>query len=123
MAERQNTAVLPAGSCGKTVEVKASGGSNPSLSAGKGSDLSGPFMFYTYILRSLKDGGYYFGYCSDMRERLNRHNAGKVRSTKARTPFLLHYHEEFNTKSEAFKREMFFKSFDGRQWLKLKDIL
>jgi putative endonuclease len=80
-------------------------------------------MFYTYILRSLKDGGYYFGHCSDMQERLNKHNSGKVRSTKARTPFLLHYNEEFQTKSEAFKREMFFKSLEGRQWLKIRNII
>ena len=33
MAERSNAAVLPTGSFGKTVEVQASGGSNPSLSA------------------------------------------------------------------------------------------
>ena len=76
-------------------------------------------MYHTYILKSLSDGCYYFGHCSNVQERLKRHNAGKVRSTKARTPFMIHYVEEFQTKSAAYQREMFFKSFEGRQWLRL----
>jgi putative endonuclease len=74
-------------------------------------------MFYTYILKSIKDHGYYFGHCSDLDARLRTHNNGKVRSTKGRRPFIIHYFETFQTKSEAFKREMFFKTVLGRQWL------
>ena len=80
-------------------------------------------MFTTYILRSEKDNGYYFGHCHDLKIRLSRHNSGKVRSTKSRIPFIVHYTEFFNTKSEAYRREMFFKSFEGRQWLKGKGII
>ncbi len=71
----------------------------------------------------MNDDGYYFGHCNNIVERLTKHNSRKVRSTKSRVPFSLHYFEEFETKSEAFKREMFFKSLEGRQWLKLNDIL
>jgi len=74
-------------------------------------------MFTTYILKSQKDLGYYFGHCQDIDLRLMRHNQGKVRSTKSRTPFILHYKELFPTKSEAYKRELFFKSLEGRKWL------
>ena len=74
-------------------------------------------MYVTYILRSLKDNGYYYGHCADIEVRLKKHNSGKVTSTKSRAPFVLHYIERFETKSEAFRREMFFKSFAGRQWL------
>jgi len=74
-------------------------------------------MFYTYVLKSLKDSGYYYGHCADLEMRIAKHNSGKVRSTKSRKPFQIHYFDIFNTKSEAFKREQFFKSFAGRQWL------
>jgi putative endonuclease len=73
--------------------------------------------FVTYILQSLKDQRYYSGHTDNLQERLNRHNAGKVTSTKSRKPFKLHYSEQFNSKSEAYRRELFFKSFDGRKWL------
>jgi putative endonuclease len=74
-------------------------------------------MFYTYILQSKKDNGYYFGFTSNMEERLLKHNGGKVVSTKFRRPFVIHYIETFSTKAEAIRRELFFKSFEGRKWL------
>ncbi|MES1214613.1 MAG: GIY-YIG nuclease family protein [Bacteroidota bacterium] len=80
-------------------------------------------MFFAYILKSAKDDGYYFGHTSNLKERLERHNGGKVKSTKARRPFTVHYFEKFSTKSEAYKREMFFKSFEGRKWLILNNII
>ncbi|HEV8285909.1 MAG TPA: GIY-YIG nuclease family protein, partial [Chitinophagaceae bacterium] len=80
-------------------------------------------MFYTYIIKSEKDNGYYFGYTSDVDERLNRHNACKVKSTKARRPFIIYYCETFSTKQEAFQREKYFKSFESRQWLKANNII
>src|SRR6187431_2798188 len=74
-------------------------------------------LFHTYIIKSLKDQGYYFGHCHNIDIRISKHNAGKVKSTKSRKPFILHYFESFETKSEAYRRELFFKSFAGRQWL------
>ena len=80
-------------------------------------------MFCVYILRSLKDNGFYFGHSADAQKRLKEHNALKVRSTKARVPFILHYSESFSTKSEAFQREMFLKSLEGRNFLKQGNII
>ena len=62
--------------------------------------------FYTYILKSLKDDGYYYGHTSDIENRLKRHNSKKVKSTKSRIPFVLHYFETFQTKSEAYLQEL-----------------
>jgi len=45
-----------------------------------------------------------------------------VRSTKARRPFKVHYFEEFELKSDALKREKFFKSIDGYNCLKENKI-
>jgi len=55
--------------------------------------------------------------------RLKNHNLGKVGSTKSRTPFELIYFEEYETKSEASKREYFFKSIAGYTWLKNNKII
>ena len=79
-------------------------------------------MFFAYILKSEIDGSHYYGHCEDLDKRLKRHDDGKVRSTKSKRPWKLHYFEEFHTRSEAFRREMFFKSIKGYQFLKEKGI-
>ncbi len=79
--------------------------------------------FYAYILKSLKDGKYYYGSTSDMEKRFKRHNNGEVRATKGRRPFILHYYEEVSTRSEAYRREKFFKTIDGYNWLKAMKII
>jgi len=80
-------------------------------------------VFYAYILKSIKDGKYYYGSTKDLDERLKTHNAGKMRSTKGRIPFVIHYYETFNSRSDAQKREYFFKSIDGYNWLKNNKII
>ncbi|MEO6694601.1 MAG: GIY-YIG nuclease family protein, partial [Ignavibacteria bacterium] len=59
----------------------------------------------------------------DLNCRIKRHNAGKVKSTKHRRPLEIIYSEEFVTKSEAIKRELFFKSIAGYNWLKANKII
>ena len=80
-------------------------------------------MFVVYILKSEVDGTYYYGHTKDLDSRIKRHNTGKVRSTKSKKPWVLHYQEQFETKSEAYKRELFFKSISGYQWLKARRII
>ncbi|MDD5340860.1 MAG: GIY-YIG nuclease family protein [Patescibacteria group bacterium] len=63
-------------------------------------------MYYLYILKSLKDEGYYIGITDSTLDRLKEHNQGKVRSTKSRRPFILKYSENYNTKTEAREREI-----------------
>ena len=80
-------------------------------------------MHYVYILRSQADGRYYYGSTADLEKRLKAHNFGRVRSTKARRPFTLHYVERMTAKEAAIKRERFFKSPLGYAWLKGKGII
>ncbi|OGU57781.1 MAG: hypothetical protein A2V66_01340, partial [Ignavibacteria bacterium RBG_13_36_8] len=54
---------------------------------------------------------------SNLQRRLTEHNLGKVKSTRNRKPLELIYHEEFSSKSEALKREQFFKTHKGRDFL------
>jgi len=60
----------------------------------------------------------YIGYSEDLEERLNSHNSGKVRSTKAYKPYSVVFKEEFENKTEARKRELFLKSGKGREFIK-----
>ncbi|RMG76696.1 MAG: GIY-YIG nuclease family protein [Bacteroidetes bacterium] len=80
-------------------------------------------VFYVYILYSLKSGMYYKGCTQDLSQRVKRHNAGKVKSTKGHRPWKLIYFEKFETRTEARKRENFFKSPPGHFWLKEQNII
>jgi putative endonuclease len=80
-------------------------------------------MYYTYILKSLKDESYYKGVTHNLKNRLKYHNAGKVPSTRLKRPWTLHYSETFTSKKEALQREHFFKSFRGFIWLKENKII
>ncbi len=80
-------------------------------------------MFFTYVLKSEKKGTHYYGHCQNVDIRLKRHNAGKVRSTKSKRPWKLIYFEKFPTRSEAYKRELYFKSRAGYKLLKKNKII
>ncbi len=84
---------------------------------------TGGYMSIVYILKSTKDNKYYYGSTENISKRIKDHNAGKVRSTKGRRPLVLHYYEEFVSTQEARKRENYFKSIDGYNWLKKKGII
>ncbi len=66
-------------------------------------------MYFLYILKGKKENWHYIGSTSDITNRIHEHNAGEVRSTKTYRPLTLAYQEEFNSKSEARKRELFLK--------------
>ena len=85
-------------------------GSNPTPSA----NLT---AYYAYILKSLATGEFYKGSCENLQRRIGDHNRGKVRSTKSKRPWVIHYSEEFETRLEALERERFFKSRSGWRWL------
>ena len=48
-------------------------------------------MFYTYVLRSEKDNGFYVGFSKDLKLRFGQHTEGQVKSTKDRRPFRVAY--------------------------------
>ena len=79
-------------------------------------------MFYSYILKSLVTGTHYYGSTEDLDRRLNDHNSGKVRYTKGKRPWSMIYSESYPTRSEAYRRELFFKSIDGYIFLKQKEF-
>lgn len=60
---------------------------------------------YTYILKSKIKDRFYIGSCSDLEKRLEHHNLGHSRSTKAYIPWEIIYFEKYNTKAKVLKRE------------------
>ena len=74
-------------------------------------------MFYTYILYSEKFDRYYIGHCEDLQARLARHNNGAVNSTKKHMPWRIVYFEEFNSRAEANKRELYIKRMKSRKYI------
>ncbi len=75
-------------------------------------------MYYTYILYSKKYYKHYYGSTNNLSKRHQEHNKGKSKFTKAFRPWEIIYYEEYETRSEAYKRELFFKSAEGKKWLK-----
>jgi len=53
-----------------------------------------------------------------LEKRLKRHNAGSVKSTRPYRPWKLLGHEEYNSRSEAVKRERFLKTHQQKELLK-----
>lgn len=71
-------------------------------------------MKYTvYILKSEKNGKFYTGFTNDLNKRLERHNQGRVKSTKAGKPYKIIYTEQFNNREDAEKREFELKNKKG----------
>ncbi|MBP7966814.1 GIY-YIG nuclease family protein [Candidatus Woesebacteria bacterium] len=75
-------------------------------------------FYYTYVLKSKKDGRLYTGYTQDLRKRLSEHNKGFSTYTKGRGPFILIYYEACLLESKARSRELFLKSGMGKRYLK-----
>ena len=61
---------------------------------------------YTYMVRC-NDNSLYTGWTTNLQARIKEHNEGEsgAKYTRARRPVRLVYHEEFDTKSAAMKRE------------------
>ena len=75
-------------------------------------------MYYTYILRSIKNNRLYTGYTGDLRKRFKEHNDGKSAYTKTRGPYELIYYEAYLDEDDARSRELYLKSGKGKLYLK-----
>ena len=74
---------------------------------------------YTYILRCA-DGSLYTGWTNDLSRRVAAHQAGRGgKYTRARLPVELVYYEQFDTKSEAMRREWEIKQLSREEKLTL----
>lgn len=71
-------------------------------------------MHYVYLLESLaRDGERYVGATSDLRRRLDAHNAGKSPHTAKFRPWKLVAYLAFSERKRAFAFERYLKSGSG----------
>ena len=75
-------------------------------------------MYFVYIIQSQNDKRLYKGVTKNIEQRLREHNIGKTKSTRPYKPWSLVYIEEFDNFDAARKRELYFKSGSGREFLK-----
>ena len=73
-------------------------------------------MNYVYILKCA-DNTFYTGYTVNLEKRVKVHNEGKTgaKYTRVRRPVSLVYHEVYDTKSQALKREFEIKKLTRKQ--------
>lgn len=71
-------------------------------------------MCYVYILQSLKNNQYYIGSSHDPIQRLAKHNAGSVTSTRYKRPWVLLYTQEYADTKTARKQEYNLKKQKSR---------
>lgn len=76
-------------------------------------------MYNVYLLESINLKRWYIGYTpSQVEERLKKHNAGMVNSTRPFMPWKIIYYEAYMDRRDATGREKFLKSGAGRSFLK-----
>jgi putative endonuclease len=76
-------------------------------------------MFTVYVLHSKSFDKIYVGFTGNLLQRMISHNElGKKGWTIKFRPWVLIYKEEFNSKSEAMKREKELKSAAGRTFIR-----
>ena len=75
-------------------------------------------FYFTYLLKSLKDGKFYTGYTQNIKLRFEQHNKGLVESTKDRRPLILIYFEACLSQADALHREKYLKTHYGKMFIK-----
>jgi putative endonuclease len=71
-----------------------------------------------YILKGLSTGKHYTGITNNLERRLQEHRSGSTKGGQVIGDFELLHTEEFSDYASARKREIFFKSGQGRKWIK-----
>lgn len=79
--------------------------------------------YYVYLVKC-SDNTLYCGYTTDIEKRIKAHNEGKTgaKYTKTRRPVVLVHKEQFQTLSDALKREYAIKKLSTKQKKTLSDI-
>jgi putative endonuclease len=75
-------------------------------------------MYFLYVIESEINKFLYVGITNDINKRLKEHNSGKTKSTKGYTPWKLVYSENFENRLDARKKEIYYKSGCGKEYLK-----
>ena len=82
-------------------------------------------MYYVYILRSIRSGKLYTGFSKNLRNRLAKHKAKGVQTTKRFGKIELVFYEAYKCEGDVRRREKYLKTTKGKRALRLmlKDCL
>ena len=75
-------------------------------------------MYFVYAIKSLHRNYIYVGLTNNIQRRISQHNNGESKTTRPYRPFVLIYSEQLKTRMDARKREKYFKSGIGKEFLK-----
>jgi len=75
-------------------------------------------VYYTYVLKSDVDNNFYSGFTKNLKLRFEQHRKGQVESTRERRPLHLIYYEACLNQEDASKRERYFKTYNGKMFIK-----
>ncbi|MDP3778941.1 MAG: GIY-YIG nuclease family protein [bacterium] len=92
----------------RTPRFSAGGGPAFGGQCGK-TGLQSGINHFLYILKSIGNARYYIGTTADTDTRLNQHNNGRVKSTKAYRPWVIAYTKIFSNKISARQTEIHLK--------------
>jgi len=76
-------------------------------------------MYYVYLLRSKNQPWIYVGYTTNLKRRVAEHQNGLSKATKPYCPFELLFYEAYKSKVDAKRREVYFKTNQGKRALKI----
>ena len=80
-------------------------------------------LYSVYVIKSLTSGLLYVGMAQNVQNRLNEHNSGKSKFTSGHRPWVLVYSEEVGSTQEARKKEKYYKSTAGKNFLRKQGLL
>jgi len=85
----------------------------------------GSGYFYVYVLRNERNNWWYVGFTTNLKQRIQAHKIGDVKSTRNRKPLKLIFCEAYLSKIDAKRRERYLKTTKGKTTLRtmLKDYL
>ena len=75
-------------------------------------------FYYVYILNNSSKNFMYVGYSEDLKSRVVSHNKGENKSTKFYIPLELIHYEAYRNKTDAKRRENYFKTTKGKTTLR-----
>ena len=77
-------------------------------------------MFWIYVIKSKKNGKFYYGHTENLERRILEHNTKdeKKRFSCVNGPWKLLFSKVFETRVAAVKCEKFLKSGKGREYIK-----
>ena len=73
------------------------------------------FMFYVYIIKSIRTNKHYIGQTNNLGRRIKDHNRGKDHSSKIGKPWVLIASKEFTTRKESINIERKIKNLKSRE--------